>query len=201
MWVTVIANVREKIGQSTSWECKRYQDIKKDAKKTEKEIKNLIGRSVKETRAELKSNYDHLQNLDGFGDALLRVGRMVCMGRTLIDTDIIEPTHCSFELNTPAREVFSKSKFESLQSTFVVTAFPFEHLEQVLHPVAANNKCTQLAKQHPLDKDSGGCIWHARPDHWRGECNTNSINMLHYKVRSYQNLAFGEAKIRNGKDS
>lgn len=127
-------------------ECKRYQDIKKDAKKTEKEIKNLNGRSVKETRAELKSNYDFLQNLDGFGDALMRVGHMVCMGRTLIDIDINEPTHSFSEVNTSAREVFSKSKFESLQSTFEVTAFPFEHLEQVLHPVAANNERTRLAK-------------------------------------------------------
>ncbi|GFH56483.1 hypothetical protein CTEN210_12959 [Chaetoceros tenuissimus] len=162
-------------------ECKLYKDTKKDVKKSEKEIKNLTGKKKKETRAELKSNFDQVLDLDGFGEALVRVGHMICLGRTLIDTGITLPTHCLFEVNTSAREIFSKSKFESLRSTFVVTAYPFEHLEQVLLPAVANQVRTQFANQEPLDKDSGGCIWFARPDHWRGEYNTNSINQLPFE--------------------
>jgi len=80
-----------------------YKDTKKGMKRSQEEIRNLLV----ETRTELKNN---LNNLYGFGDALMRVGHLVYLIWE-------EPWY---------------SKFESLRSTFVVTAYPFEHLDQVL---------------------------------------------------------------------
>lgn len=103
-----------------------YKDTKKGMKRSQEEIRNILV----ETRTELKNN---LNNLYGFGDALMRVEHMVYLiweepWLILVSKSLL--IACAKSILLHVR--YSPSPSLNLLFMFVVTAYLFEHLDQVL---------------------------------------------------------------------